>query len=497
MGHRDEPFTVGRIVIVGNHITQDRLIRRVLDLYPGQVVKASELTRAEKSLARLGLFETSCGVHPTITAVSAAECPMLQRYSISFKESGRPRTKDLVVTVQECKTGSLLLGGCLNSNNGVFGGIVLNEKNYRCLADTKKSACACGKDCCCAKKCACGKDCACGAKTTAHCPWLELLHHHPRAAMHILQAPLMPPFVHGMMPPLPPHMPVGCMPMPSPVMAPMPMPPYMPPMPVPHVPVGCMPMPCPGLSPQSIIPPCPAAAPFVAVVSPNGQFKRWHTPCPGMVEQCVPAPVSVPAVAEQLPMPRQVEENPGTTRTRNALVSRPAAGQPMPPCPPLTPVLHHDMGMPAVANDTPDQTIRFHALKNGIHVSNSQFDARCDHVTMSGTFRIVLEGNVHVEIRRPHMPACIEAACVAVNLINGSFEVNPPQAVPMPTPMSIPGQPVSPTTNVPYGMPTPPGCGMPCPEYKCEPFPSFPARGTSCPAYKPTPEAVPSAPSEQ
>ena len=308
MGHKDEPFTIGRIVIVGNHTTQDRVIRRVLDLHPGQVVKASELTRAEQSLARLGLFETTCGADPTIIAVSTAECPSFG-YGISFKPHARPRTKDLVVTVSECQTGSLMLGGCINSNNGIYGSIVLNEKNYQCLADAKKSECACGKDCCCAKKCACGKDCACGGKTVSHCPWLELLHRHPCAAMHILHAPLLPPFVHGMMPP-PPHMPVGCMPMPSPVM---------PPLPPPHMPVGCMPMPGMGFPPHVMMPPCPGPAPFAAVVSPNGQFMRWQMACPGMqAEQCVPAPVSVPAVAahmpnlEQLPMPREVGVIPGT-----------------------------------------------------------------------------------------------------------------------------------------------------------------------------------------
>jgi hypothetical protein len=64
------------------------------------------------------------------------------------------------------------------------------------------AACACGKDCACAKKttCACGKDCAC-AKSATHCPWLHFIHHHPRAALRVFPAPLLPEFVHGMLPP--------------------------------------------------------------------------------------------------------------------------------------------------------------------------------------------------------------------------------------------------------------------------------------------------------
>jgi outer membrane protein insertion porin family len=112
-----KPFKVGQIIIVGNEVTQDRVIRRVIDLYPGQIIQFPEIRRAEASLARLGLFEIKPeeGIRPTITPIDG---PIGSDY------------KDLLVQVKEAKTGSLMLGGGLNSNNGVFGSIVLNEKNF-------------------------------------------------------------------------------------------------------------------------------------------------------------------------------------------------------------------------------------------------------------------------------------------------------------------------------------------------------------------------------
>jgi outer membrane protein insertion porin family len=114
------PFKVGQVIIVGNEVTQDRIIRRAIDLYPGQLIQYPELRRAEANLARTGLFEMKPdeGIRPTITVLDG---PPGSDY------------KDILVQVKEAKTGSLMLGGGVNSDNGVFGSIVLNEKNFNIL----------------------------------------------------------------------------------------------------------------------------------------------------------------------------------------------------------------------------------------------------------------------------------------------------------------------------------------------------------------------------
>ena len=112
----DRPVSyVGEVYIVGNTVTQDRVIRRMLGLYPGQVLRYPELRIAERDLARLNIFEMNpeLGIRPTVQAL----------------DNPGP-LKDILVKVQETRTGSLMLGAGINSNNGLVGSIVLNERNF-------------------------------------------------------------------------------------------------------------------------------------------------------------------------------------------------------------------------------------------------------------------------------------------------------------------------------------------------------------------------------
>ena len=110
------PAQVGEVIIVGNTVTQDRVIRRMLQgIQPGQVLRYPELRIAERDLARLNIFEMNpeLGIRPTVQAL----------------DSPGP-FKDILVKVQETRTGSLMLGAGVNSDNGFVGSIVLNERNF-------------------------------------------------------------------------------------------------------------------------------------------------------------------------------------------------------------------------------------------------------------------------------------------------------------------------------------------------------------------------------
>lgn len=59
---------VGEVIIVGNTITQDRVIRAVLDdLPPGQPLVRGNLKKAEAKLIRLGIFKK----FPTVTVIES------------------------------------------------------------------------------------------------------------------------------------------------------------------------------------------------------------------------------------------------------------------------------------------------------------------------------------------------------------------------------------------------------------------------------------------
>lgn len=112
-----EPARVGQIFIVGNTRTKQNVIMRQVPLYPGQILTYPELRVAERNLQRLNIFANSPdGATKTSVAVLDPDSPNM--------------FKDVLITVQEDNTGSLLFGVGVNSDAGLTGSIVLNERNF-------------------------------------------------------------------------------------------------------------------------------------------------------------------------------------------------------------------------------------------------------------------------------------------------------------------------------------------------------------------------------
>jgi outer membrane protein assembly complex protein YaeT len=113
------PARVAQVFIVGNDVTRQNVILRTLPpgLEPGQILQYPDLRVAERNLARLGIFENNgeTGVHPNVEVLN---------------REGEEEYKDLLIHVQETKTGSLMFGAGVNSDLGLTGSIVLNEKNF-------------------------------------------------------------------------------------------------------------------------------------------------------------------------------------------------------------------------------------------------------------------------------------------------------------------------------------------------------------------------------
>lgn len=112
-GDRGEPDRVGRVIIEGNTVTQDRVIYNQLGLRSGQILQYPLLEDARMRLARLGIFDQQNP--PTVDA-------MPSEFDNCFK--------DILVRVQETRTGQFMVGGGVNSNAGLNGSIVLNERNF-------------------------------------------------------------------------------------------------------------------------------------------------------------------------------------------------------------------------------------------------------------------------------------------------------------------------------------------------------------------------------
>jgi outer membrane protein assembly complex protein YaeT len=107
------PARVGEVKVIGNDVTLDRVIRRQLMVFPGQILNQPAMRASERNLGRMNLFKQD--PPPTISVLDP---------------DSDSEFKDLLVEVVEDRTGSLVFGAGINSDAGVTGQIVLTERNF-------------------------------------------------------------------------------------------------------------------------------------------------------------------------------------------------------------------------------------------------------------------------------------------------------------------------------------------------------------------------------
>lgn len=100
---------VEKIVIQGNNRTKDKVIRRELALAPGEVYDSVRADASKSRLENLGYFN-KVDVSPQDTAV--------------------PNRKNMVVTVEEKRTGSVTFGAGFSSVDSLLGFVELSQGNF-------------------------------------------------------------------------------------------------------------------------------------------------------------------------------------------------------------------------------------------------------------------------------------------------------------------------------------------------------------------------------
>jgi outer membrane protein insertion porin family len=107
---------VGRIIIVGNTVTRDEVVRKAVGLFPGQAFRPADLRSAERRLARLGVFQCDPekGVTPSVTPVTTEN----------------PDVVDILIQVKEAQTGTCTLGVGFNSAGRVVISLWMEERNF-------------------------------------------------------------------------------------------------------------------------------------------------------------------------------------------------------------------------------------------------------------------------------------------------------------------------------------------------------------------------------
>ncbi|MBF0216152.1 MAG: outer membrane protein assembly factor BamA [Candidatus Omnitrophica bacterium] len=103
---------VGKVNVIGNTKTRDKVVRREVRLFPGELYDGKKMRRSKERIYNLGYFE-DVYLEPVPT--------------------NDPSVKDLNVTVKETKTGEFSFGGGYSSVDAFIGFAQIEQKNFDIL----------------------------------------------------------------------------------------------------------------------------------------------------------------------------------------------------------------------------------------------------------------------------------------------------------------------------------------------------------------------------
>jgi outer membrane protein insertion porin family len=113
-----EQYRVRRVLIRGNHRTQDHVVRREVTLLPGELADSSQLRETRRRLANTGLF------------YSREKGVLAEPISVRFVDTGEPGEEDVLVDVTEGGVGEFQIGGGISSSLGLVGLLRLTYRNF-------------------------------------------------------------------------------------------------------------------------------------------------------------------------------------------------------------------------------------------------------------------------------------------------------------------------------------------------------------------------------
>jgi outer membrane protein assembly factor BamA len=145
-----ERVRVGNILIQGNVETRDNVLRRDIDLYPGDPLDLEKLERARRDIRRLGFWQIQppdpSVERPVWNADEEDFVPggfRFERVDATFSsyqifrdayltlaDTPQENVKDLIITVREADTGSLRFAAGIGSNAGLVGDITYTKRNF-------------------------------------------------------------------------------------------------------------------------------------------------------------------------------------------------------------------------------------------------------------------------------------------------------------------------------------------------------------------------------
>lgn len=158
-------YRVGEVIIQGNNLTRQEVIRRQIELRPTRPLDTTAMERSKVRLRRLRLFNDRTGARITPQEPGVeffAEVwddeylPRARRTrpadpaprqgadqrdpdtSLSLSPAREGNYRDVLIEIEETNTGSFDIGGAVSSDSGVIGRIALTQRNFD-ISDTPDS----------------------------------------------------------------------------------------------------------------------------------------------------------------------------------------------------------------------------------------------------------------------------------------------------------------------------------------------------------------------
>lgn len=106
-------FSTGLVLIKGNELSQQKVVRRQIDVVPDRPLDSTSLRESETRIRDANLFDRQN-----------------VRLTIQPEDPQNPGQRDVLAEVKETNTGSLAFGAAVNSDAGLIGSITLSQRNF-------------------------------------------------------------------------------------------------------------------------------------------------------------------------------------------------------------------------------------------------------------------------------------------------------------------------------------------------------------------------------
>ncbi len=146
-------YRVGEVIIQGNDLTRQEVIRRHVELRPTRPLDTTAIERSKIRLRRLQLFNRRTGaiITPQQPGVEffaevwgdefvprAKKAKSMPGTRITLDPNDESNYRDVLIEIEETNTGSFDIGGAVSSDSGVVGRIALTQRNFD-IRDTPDS----------------------------------------------------------------------------------------------------------------------------------------------------------------------------------------------------------------------------------------------------------------------------------------------------------------------------------------------------------------------